>query len=86
MDAKDSLSPLEQLAAELHESLARQLVERVKTGQATAAELNVARQFLKDNGIDSVVKDIGPMANLAKILPFTDPAGPAWAERKASEG
>lgn len=56
----------------LHKALAEQLLARVESGEATASELNVARQFLKDNGIDGTVEQSDPLANLAKILPFTD--------------
>jgi len=56
----------------LHKVLAEQLLARVESGEATASELNVARQFLKDNGIDGTVEQSDPLANLAKILPFTD--------------
>ena len=35
----------------LHKELTEDLLSRVKSGAATAAELNVARQLLKDNGI-----------------------------------
>ncbi len=56
----------------LHKVLAEQLLNRVESGEATASELNVARQFLKDNGIDGTVEQSDPLANLAKILPFTD--------------
>lgn len=37
----------------LHRALAEQLLRRCQDGSATASDLNVARQFLKDNAIDS---------------------------------
>jgi hypothetical protein len=40
------------------------------SGECQASDLNVARQFLKDNGIEAGTKQSEPMANLAKILPF----------------
>ena len=39
---------------ELHEVLATELLKRVKDPDAKSADLNVARQFLKDNNIDAV--------------------------------
>ena len=39
---------------ELHNILAEKLLERVKDPDAKSADLNVARQFLKDNNIDAV--------------------------------
>ena len=38
-----------------------------------AADLGVARQFLKDNGIDAMASQSEPLANLAKTLPFIAP-------------
>lgn len=54
----------------LHGELARALADRIKSGEATASDLNVARQFLKDNGIDAIPRDASPLADLAKSLPF----------------
>jgi len=67
---------LEQVMASLHEALAKDLLDRVRTGEATAADMSNAIRFLKDNGIDAhLVKD-SPLENLAKILPFKDPNAP----------
>ncbi len=41
----------------LHENLAVELLNKVKSGEATASEMNVARQFLKDNGIEGLPVD-----------------------------
>lgn len=54
----------------LHEALAQDLLNRIKSGQATAADLNVARAFLKDNGIDAVPTEGSPVGNLMTNLPF----------------
>ena len=62
---------LSKVAELLHTKLAEELLDRVSKGTATTADLNVARQFLKDNGIDSVAK-AGPMRDLASVLPFQD--------------
>ncbi len=56
----------------LHELLAQELTQRILAGEASSAELNVARQFLKDNGVDGTIQQSDPLANLAKVLPFTD--------------
>lgn len=63
---------IEHLTELLHKGLAEDLLARVQTGQATAAELNVARQFLKDNGIDSMAFNDAPIVKLAEVLPFED--------------
>ena len=67
---------LDELLEELHSETAKTLLERIKAGEATAADLSVARQFLKDNGIDSVAFKDSPVSNLAAVLPFNDPEGP----------
>jgi hypothetical protein len=59
-----------ELLDSLHGELARQLTARIKSGEATASDLNVARQFLKDNGIDAVPREASPLTELAKSLPF----------------
>ena len=61
---------------ELHNVIAMELLERLKSGDATSADLNVARQFLKDNGIDASTGQSEPLLNLSKVLPF-DPSEPA---------
>lgn len=45
-------------------------MERIQSGEAGSGELSVARQFLKDNGIDANVNQSEPLMNLAKVLPF----------------
>tara|TARA_Y100001972_G_C7408982_1_gene212091 strand:- start:206 stop:424 length:219 start_codon:yes stop_codon:yes gene_type:complete len=60
---------------ELHNVIAMELLERLKSGDATSADLNVARQFLKDNGIDASTGQSEPLLNLSKVLPF-DPSEP----------
>ena len=35
----------------LHLLLAKELTDKITSGEAKAGDLNVARQFLKDNGI-----------------------------------
>lgn len=56
--------------SKLHEMLAEELSRRILTGEATSADLNVARGFLKDNGIDAGLEQSEPLADLAKTLPF----------------
>jgi hypothetical protein len=56
----------------LHVELTKQLLARVKNGSATAADLSVARQFLKDNNIDAVPEEGSPLADLARGVPFQD--------------
>jgi|TARA_R100000951_G_scaffold99477_2_gene89858 hypothetical protein len=58
--------------ADLHEGIAQELLSRVRSGEATAAELSVATKFLKDNGIEAVAAQDSPLANLAASLPMFD--------------
>lgn len=48
---------LEALFDQLQLHLTTDLLKRIKRGEATAAELNVARQLLKDNHIDAPKTD-----------------------------
>lgn len=57
---------------ELHEELAKVLLERVKDVDAKSADLNVARQFLKDNNIDAVPTGDNPLQKLMEELPFDE--------------
>lgn len=54
----------------LHKAIANELVDRIKSGAATAADLSVAVKFLKDNGINAVAAPDSPIANLMANLPF----------------
>ncbi len=54
----------------LHGALAKTLANKIKSGEATAADMAVARQFLRDNGIDSIPRKGSPLGDLAASLPF----------------
>ena len=57
----------------LHSKLAEVLKEKLEEEEVTPAMLNVARQFLKDNNIDSVAEAGNPMDLLKEAeLPFQD--------------
>lgn len=43
----------EDLLSELHGEIAKAMKKRLDDGDFTASDLNVIRQFLKDNGINS---------------------------------
>ena len=69
-------SDLETRLSELHSEITNDLLVRVKSGEATAAELTAAIRFLKDNGIDTNMTKGSPLESLAKTLPFEDPDAP----------
>lgn len=75
MDLPDKKASKERLEA-LHDALASALAERIASGEATAADLGVARQFLKDNNIDAIPTKGTPLSKLKDSLPFTDPPDP----------
>jgi hypothetical protein len=57
----------------LHKMLAETLIERMKDPDVKAGDLNVARQFLKDNHIEGMAVENSPLADLVKTLPdFND--------------
>ena len=57
---------------ELHGVLAEELLKRVKDPEAKSSDLNVARQFLRDNGIDAVPTKDSPLSKLIEELPFDE--------------
>ena len=61
---------IDQKLKELHGVLVQELLKRVKDPEAKASDLNVARQFLKDNGIEAIPVDNSPLKALVDELPF----------------
>jgi len=58
---------------QLHDVVTEELLARVRSGEATSAELSVAVKFLKDNGASNdVITAESPMASLLKELPFEE--------------
>ena len=57
---------------ELHSILAEQLLKKVRDEDVKASDLNVARQFLKDNGIDGLPTNDNPLGELIDELPFAE--------------
>ena len=56
----------------LQDLLIDEFIRRIQDGEATAADLSAARQFLKDNNISAQVTDENPLAKLVEVLPFRD--------------
>ena len=56
----------EKKLGKLHEQLTEKLLERIRDPEVKASDLNVARQFLKDNNIDCVPQDNNDMSKLAE--------------------
>lgn len=78
MQNKDLRKSLEDLQGELADTLAEGVKEIKKALQSgaepkgAAALLNVARQFLKDNGIESLPVPESPVDKLLQSLPFEE--------------
>lgn len=64
------MSSLEELLSKLHDGLANEFLRRLESGEATASDLNVIRQFLKDNGIDAASQSKSPIFKISEKLPF----------------
>ena len=56
----------------IHYELAVHILDLIKSGEAKAGDLNVARQFLKDNGIECIPVENNPMEELMNNLPDLD--------------
>lgn len=53
----------------LHNVLTQELLTRITSGDASAGDLNVARQFLRDNHIEALPVADSPLKNLLDTLP-----------------
>ena len=61
------------MMALLHKTPAENLLLRIQDPEVKSSDLNVARQFLKDNGIDAVPVEGSPLSDLVATLPdFSD--------------
>lgn len=61
---------IEKKLKSLHEMLCDELVKRLKGDEPlSASELNVIRQFLKDNNIDSIPNGDNPLSHVLESLP-----------------
>jgi hypothetical protein len=56
---------------ELHIELTKVLLDKVKDPEVKSSDLNVARQFLKDNNIEAIPVDNSPLKALVDEMPFT---------------
>ena len=62
----------EDIFDKLHDAVAQTLLEKIQSGEANASDFNVARQFLRDNGIAGIPQENSPLKNLMDELPFTE--------------
>lgn len=66
------MKKLNKILDELHTELAETLLAKIRSGEAKAQDLNVCRQFLKDNGIEGLPVDNTALKDLVDELPFED--------------
>ena len=59
----------EDLFDELHSLLTNELVGRIKSGEATTADLRAAIDWLSKNDITGVAVEGSPLANLMGMIP-----------------
>ncbi|MBT4680401.1 MAG: hypothetical protein HOB69_11180 [Flavobacterium sp.] len=61
----------------LHGLLARHLADKLVSGECSPADLNVIRQFLRDNNIECLGENNDDIQSIVKELPFNElPARP----------
>ena len=56
--------------SDLHDALAKELLQRIKSGEAKAPDLAVAAKFLKDNEITAVPTNNNALSQLLDSMPF----------------
>ena len=61
-----------ELLENLQTVLIQELLGKIKCGEAKPGDLNVARQLLKDNGIECIPIEKNPMEDLMSNLPDLD--------------
>ena len=59
-----------EILEELHGSVALELLQRIRSGEARPADIANAIKFLKDNGIEGLPLEGSPLGNLLNIVPF----------------
>lgn len=58
---------------ELHNLVTKEFLARIRSGEATTADLKAACDWLKTNDISGIAYDGNPLEKLASIMPKVDP-------------
>ena len=58
---------------ELHNQVTKELLARIKAGEATTQDLKAACDWLKNNDITGIAQDGNPLDKLVSIMPKVDP-------------
>ena len=65
----------EDLLGQLHDAVAKTLLAKVTSGEASPAEINAAIKFLQNNGIKAIMEEGDDLNKLALALPKFDDEG-----------
>ena len=63
----------EEQFSELHDMVTRELAQRIRSGEATTADIKASIEWLKANDITGVRYDGNPLDKLASIMPKVGP-------------
>jgi len=63
----------EEQFSELHDMITKELANRVRSGEATTADIKAAIEWLKTNDITGVRLEGNPLDKLASVIPKVDP-------------
>ena len=63
----------EDMFNELHNIVTKELLDRIKSGEASTADLKAACDWLSKNDISGVAYEGNPLDKLATIMPKVDP-------------
>ena len=69
----DEKKATEQQFNELHNLVTREFLSRIKSGEASTADLKAACDWLKTNDISGVAYEGNPLDKLATLMPKVDP-------------
>ena len=58
---------------ELHNLVTKEFLSRIKSGEASTADLKAACDWLKTNDISGIAIDGAPLDKLATLMPTVDP-------------
>jgi hypothetical protein len=58
---------------ELHNLVTKEFLARIKSGEASTADLKAACDWLKNKDISGVAMDGNPLSKLAAVMPQVDP-------------
>jgi hypothetical protein len=73
IDLKMKKKATEDQFNELHNLVTKEFLARIKSGEASTADLKAACDWLKTNDISGVAFDGSPLDKLANIMPTVDP-------------